>query len=103
MDRHFIGIMTCIGFLVAAWSYPYIKPVLDNVLNPEYTCKIEYMLPNGFYQERITDASMTELKVGKFIKGFRIVDAHFVGDKFFGVGYHPEYKVEQLSCTKKEK
>ena len=104
MDRNaVVGIMTGLGFAVAVWSYPYIKPVLDTVLDTEYTCKIEYTLPNGIYQERTTDALMTELKVGKFIKGFRIVDANFVGDKFFGSVYHPEYKVVQLLCSKKEK
>lgn len=96
-----IGICTGIGFALAAWSYPFVKPVLDKMLDTEYTCQVEYTLPGGIYQERTTDVFGSELRVGKFISGFEIVKANFVDGKFFGIAYHPEYKVDQIICNKK--
>lgn len=102
-NNAFIGIMTGIGFALAAWSYPVVSPMLDRMFNPTYNCTVEYFLPNKMPQERTTEVLKSELQVGKYVRGFQVVQAHYVEDKFFGMAYHPVYNVVQLKCNLKEK
>lgn len=97
-----IGSLTALGFVLAAWTYPVVAPMMDKVFNPVYVCKVTYFMHDGLKQERTSEEHKSQLQVGKYVNGFKVVQSTFVGDDFFGVIDHPAYTHISIWCDKKE-
>lgn len=94
----FVGILTGVGFLLAAWSYPIVSPVMNKVLNPTYKCRVEYLLPEKIPQERSTEVLRSDLQVGHYINGFKIVQLHHFENEVLASAYHPVYSEITIIC-----
>ena len=94
----FVGIMTGIGFCLAAWSYPLISPILNKVLNPTYKCNVQYLLPENIPQERTTEVLKSDLKVGNYIKGFKVDNLQHFDNQVIAFANHPVYNDITINC-----
>lgn len=98
----FVGIMTGIGFAIAAWSYPVVAPVLDKMLAEPYTCNIQATHKNGLPRERTIDVWSTEFKDRLVFEGFKFQKLFKSRDgEYFANTKTESYPFVQLHCVRK--